>query len=651
MATCQTSQWVSTSPYVKLTVTESSSTATTSTLSWSLQYVADYAASTSVSRSYTVKIDGDTVANSTYNINGKSGTNTITSGTKTITKTKSSQKITFSVSFAFELTWSGTYAGTKSASGSINVPAITSYTIKYNSNGGSGAPSSQTKWHGTSLTLSATKPTKNGYTFKGWATSSSGSVAYAAGATYSSNSSTTLYAVWQAITYTVKYNANGGAGAPSNQTKTYGTNLTLSSTKPTRKNYTFKGWGTSASSTTVAYLPASSYTKNAAITLYAIWTLSYVKPRISNVSIQRCNSSGIVTDDGTYALVSFDWATDLSITSAVVMWKLPSSTSWSSSSVTVSGTSGTGSKVVGAGTLSTESTYDFQITVSDSNGTSYVIGDLTSQAFIIDVLPNGKGIAFGKTAELEGVAEFEFDAQFNGNVRGKVLGLNKVPLIPANSNLNDYMEPGCYAIRTNAIAATISNVPLAAAGRLEVISSTGEGILASEYSYIRQRYIPYTLANPTWERDITRNSSNVWTYGAWYRTSISSGVTADVYHEQKVLWSGSWYMNASQTANLSENISKQPNGIVLVFSRYSDGAAQNHNFNSFFVPKQFVQLHSGGGCSFLIMSATFEYACSKYLYISDSSISGHASNNATGTGSNGVTYANNGYVLRYVIGV
>ena len=99
MATCQTSQWVSTSPYVKLTVTESSSTATTSTLSWSLQYVADYAASTSVSRSYTVKIDGDTVANSTYNINGKSGTNTITSGTKTITKTKSSQKITFSVAF------------------------------------------------------------------------------------------------------------------------------------------------------------------------------------------------------------------------------------------------------------------------------------------------------------------------------------------------------------------------------------------------------------------------------------------------------------------------------------------------------------------------------------------------------------------------
>ena len=651
MATCQTTQWVSTSPYVKLTVTESSNTATTATLSWTLQYVADYAASTSVARSYTVKIDGDTVANSSYNINGKSGTNTITSGTKTITKTKSSQKISFSVSFAFELTWSGTYAGTKTASSSINVPAITSYTIKYNANGGSGAPTSQTKWHGTGLTLSTVKPTRTGYTFKGWATSSSGSVVYAAGATYSSNTSATLYAVWEAITYTIKYNANGGTGAPSNQTKTYGVNLTLSSTKPTRKNYTFKGWGTSASSTTVAYLPATSYTKNAAITLYAIWTLSYVKPRISNVSIQRCSSNGTLTDDGTYALVSFDWATDLSITSAVVMWKLPSETSWSSSSITSSGTSGTGSKVVGAGTLSTENTYDFQITVSDSNGTSYVIGDLTSKAFVIDILSNGKGIAFGKTAELEGVAEFEFDAQFNGNVRGKVLGLNKVPLIPTNGDLNDYMEPGCYAIRSNAVAATVSNVPLEVAGRLEVISSTGVGIQASDYSYIRQRYIPYNLSNPTWERDITRNTSNVWTYGTWYRTTLSSDVSTHVYKEQKVLWSGSWYMNASQTANLSENISAQPNGVVLIFSRYGDGGALNHNFNSFFVPKQFIQLHPGGGCSFLMMTGSFDHACSKYLYFNDNSITGYSTNNATGTGSNGVTYANNAYVLRYVIGV
>ena len=49
-----------------------------------------------------------------------------------------------------------------------------------------------------------------------------------------------VYCIWQIDTYTVNYNANGGTGAPGNQTKTYGQNLTLSSTVPTRTNYTFQ---------------------------------------------------------------------------------------------------------------------------------------------------------------------------------------------------------------------------------------------------------------------------------------------------------------------------------------------------------------------------------------------------------------------------
>ena len=164
---------------------------------------------------------------------------------------------------------------------SYTVPALASYTVSYNANGGSGAPSAQSKYYGKTLTLSSTKPTRTGYTFKGWATSASGSVAYASGASYTANASVTLYAVWQANTYTIKYNANGGTGAPSSQTKTHGVTLTLSSTKPTRASetddgvtttYTFKGWATSASSSTVAYAAGAKYTANASVTLYAVWT-------------------------------------------------------------------------------------------------------------------------------------------------------------------------------------------------------------------------------------------------------------------------------------------------------------------------------------------------------------------------------------------
>ena len=43
-------------------------------------------------------------------------------------------------------------------------------------------------------------------------------------------------------TYTISYDANGGAGAPSKQTKTHGVDIKVSSTKPTRYGYTFMGW-------------------------------------------------------------------------------------------------------------------------------------------------------------------------------------------------------------------------------------------------------------------------------------------------------------------------------------------------------------------------------------------------------------------------
>lgn len=151
------------------------------------------------------------------------------------------------------------------------------YTVTYNANGGSGAPATQTKTENVALTLSNTKPTRNGYTFKGWATSSTATTAqYQPGDSYTANADVTLYAVWKKntdnqTTYTVKYNANGGSGAPSTQTKTEGKTLTLSSTKPTRSGYTFQGWATTANATTAQYQPGAKYTANSNVTLYAVW--------------------------------------------------------------------------------------------------------------------------------------------------------------------------------------------------------------------------------------------------------------------------------------------------------------------------------------------------------------------------------------------
>lgn len=147
------------------------------------------------------------------------------------------------------------------------------YTISYNAAGGSEAPSSQKKDYGKTLTLSTKKPTRSGYTFLGWSTSKTAtSPTYSAGGSYSANADVTLYAVWEANnTYTLTYNANGGSGAPSNQTKTYGQTLTISTTKPTRSGYTFKSWNTKADGSGTTYSSGASYTANANVTLYAQW--------------------------------------------------------------------------------------------------------------------------------------------------------------------------------------------------------------------------------------------------------------------------------------------------------------------------------------------------------------------------------------------
>lgn len=658
MASCQTSQWVSTSPYVKLTVTQTSSTEIASTLTWTLQYISSSAASTSVAKSYTVTIDGTTVKTGTYSINGKTGTNTIATGTKTISKGTSARNVPFSVSFAFNLTWSGSYKGTLSANSSISVPAKTSYKITYNANGGSGAPSAQTKWYGGSVTISSTKPTRTGYSFKGWGiTASTITVYLLPGESYSDNKSITLYAIWQAHTYVVSYNANGGANAPANQTKTYGKALTLwgSAFNPTRTNYTFKGWGTSASATTVAYAPGASYTANSAVTLYAVWSLAYVKPRLFNLLLRRCDSSGTVKDDGTNGLVTLDFECDTDVTSVVIKWKQTSATTWTSATATASGTDGTINYVVGSNALDTGNSYDIHITVSDSGGSSYIAGILSSMIFPVDFLAGGKGVAFGKAAELEDTAEFEFDAKFNGPVYGNALGMNRLPEIPANSDLNNYMDTGCYAVYKNDNAATISNIPIDRAGRLEVWSATGEGIRSEQWSYLKQRYIPYNIANATWEREITRSSDNVWTYGTWYRTTLTPTASEYVYNEytQKILWgedlSSGMYMVGSHTIQLSEAVSAQRHGIVLVFSYYNGVDDTNFNYQSFFVPKRLVAL-TGSGHTFTMTRSKYSSVGSKYLYIRDKSIQGHADNESTGT-ANGVTYANNKFVLRWVIGV
>ena len=153
------------------------------------------------------------------------------------------------------------------------IPQLKPYFVKYNLNGGSGSfPDQKRYYNGAAIKLNSAKPTKTGYSFVCWNTKSDGTgTNYNPSASYSDNADLTLYAIWKANTYIVSYNMNGGNGSIGNQTKTHGQDLTLSSTKPTRTDYTFVGWNTNASATTAQYSAGDKYTVNSGATLYAIW--------------------------------------------------------------------------------------------------------------------------------------------------------------------------------------------------------------------------------------------------------------------------------------------------------------------------------------------------------------------------------------------
>ena len=73
---------------------------------------------------------------------------------------------------------------------------LMTYNVGFDANGGTGAPASLTKTHGTDITLPATSPTRTNYNFLGWSTSSTGSVEYQPGDSFTVDADTTLYAIW-----------------------------------------------------------------------------------------------------------------------------------------------------------------------------------------------------------------------------------------------------------------------------------------------------------------------------------------------------------------------------------------------------------------------------------------------------------------------
>jgi uncharacterized repeat protein (TIGR02543 family) len=142
------------------------------------------------------------------------------------------------------------------------------YTLNFDARGGAQVNSQQATYGTAVGTLPGTD--RRGYTFGGWYTETNGDgIRYTETTVYGTAASMTLYAKWTINSFTISFDAQGGApvaGLPAN----YDEVITGMPT-PVRTGYTFGEWNTAKDGSGIAYGENSHYTVDGDIILYAQW--------------------------------------------------------------------------------------------------------------------------------------------------------------------------------------------------------------------------------------------------------------------------------------------------------------------------------------------------------------------------------------------
>ena len=238
-------------------------------------------------------------------------------------------------------------ADTQGATVTLYAKWNNAYTVKYNGNGNSGsstmADSSFT--YGAAQNLPNNAFTRTGYTFMGWALTANGGVVYNNGQSVTdlvttAEAAITLYAVWKANTYTVKYNKNSteAAGTMEDSSFTYGVAQNLRTNQFTRTGgYVFMGWATAENTSTVAHTDGKLVTNlspanGATVNLYAVWSNGYTVIFNANGGTGTISNKSFVVGVADYLLNSgftrtgyhfIGWAKSPSATSATYGYSLP----------------------------------------------------------------------------------------------------------------------------------------------------------------------------------------------------------------------------------------------------------------------------------------------------------------------------------------
>lgn len=172
----------------------------------------------------------------------------------------------------------GVYRFEINGNSTVVVSDASSFHVIYNAGGGTNPPIDLDAYtSGENAVIKSETPLKTGYLFGGWSAAPDSETAeYTGGETIPvTNGDIVLYAVWEAVTYTVKYDANGGSGTMPATGAVYDRDVTLAENTFTKNGCQFAGWSY-APDGELAYADGAvvknlTDTQNGEITLYALW--------------------------------------------------------------------------------------------------------------------------------------------------------------------------------------------------------------------------------------------------------------------------------------------------------------------------------------------------------------------------------------------
>jgi hypothetical protein len=344
-------------------------------------------------------------------------------------------------------------------------------------------------------------------------------------------------------TATLTATATAGSGSSIVSYTYSGLGINSTVTTNTATTATLASSGSQTYTVTVKDARGRTASKTVAITVHP-----YAAPTISSVSVQRCDSSGNLSDSGTYAkyTVNSTYSTVNGKNTRTVTAAYSSNNGSSySSETTLQDTADTANAktgTYGGGSLAATTSYVIRFTIKDAYGaTATITAPLQSAARPMNIKSNGKGVAFGKMAETDNLLDVSWGARVRGN-----LSVDGTETVTGNTTLNGTL--------TVAGATTINNT-LTTTGIISPKSHINMGGLNGQTGELSIRF-----SNPT----TSTNPHNTYIFGG----NPSSATAIGVY-DGKNSRSVAYYNDASNTiiigsgsANIKFNDTKMADFVV-----------------------------------------------------------------------------------------